>query len=97
MAQAEHEEEEDWNSKLEGYSPHRMKEEGKRQEEELELAQESMELRKPYQENGLLYLEYGTPGNTQGRREQEEQLENRLQRWEDCDDQHNGTIDPACG
>ena len=57
-----------------------MKEEGKRQEEELELAQESMELRKPYQENKLLYLEYGTPRNTWERRALQEEPENRLQR-----------------
>ena len=57
-----------------------MMEEGKRQEEESELLPESKEPKKRNQEIKLLYLEYGTPGNTQERREQQEEQENRLRR-----------------
>ena len=53
-----------------------MKEEGKRQGEESGLALESREPRKLYQENGLLYWEYGTPGSTWERRALQEKLEN---------------------
>ena len=71
---------EGWSSKQEGYSPHQMMEEGKQQEEELELVPELKVPKRWNREIKLLYLEYGTPGNTQGRREQQEELENRLQR-----------------
>ena len=57
-----------------------MMEEGKRQEEESELLPELKELKKRNQEIELLYLEYETPGNTQGRREQQEEPENQLWR-----------------
>ena len=57
-----------------------MMEEGKRQEEESELLPELKEPKKRNQESELLYLEYETPGNTQGRREQQEEPENRLRR-----------------
>ena len=76
----EREEGKDWSSKLEGYSPHQKKEEGKRQEEEQELVPELKEPKKLNQEIKPLYLEYGTPGNTQERREQQEELENQLRR-----------------
>ena len=55
-----------------------MKEGGKRQEEEQEQVQELMEPRRPYQEIGLLYWEYGTPGNIWERQELQEEPENRL-------------------
>ena len=77
MEQAEGE---GWSSKQEGCSPHQMMEEGKRQDEELELVPESKEPKKRNREIELLYLEYGTPGNTQVRREQQEEPENQLQR-----------------
>ena len=57
-----------------------MMEEGKQQEEESELLPELKEPKRRNREIELLYLEYETPGNTQGRREQQEELENRLQR-----------------
>ena len=57
-----------------------MMEEGKRQEEESELLLELKEPKKRNQEIELLYLEYETPGNTQERREQQEEPENRLRR-----------------
>ena len=57
-----------------------MMEEEKRQEEESELLPELKELKKRNQEIELRYLEYETLGNTQGRREQQEELENRLWR-----------------
>ena len=71
------EEGEDWSSKLEGYSPHQMKEEGKRQEEELEWDLESMELKRPYPGIKLLYWEYGTPGNIWEKQEPQEDQESR--------------------
>ena len=42
---------------------------------------ESKELRKPYQETGLLYWECGTPGSTWERQALQEKPENRLQRY----------------
>ena len=76
----EREEGKGWSSKLEGYSLHQKKEEGKQQEEEQELVPESKELKKPNQEIKPLYLEYGTTGNIQERQEEREELENRLRR-----------------
>ena len=57
-----------------------MMEEEKQQEEESELLLELKKPKKRNQEIKLLYLEYETPGNTQGRREQQEEPENRLRR-----------------
>ena len=57
-----------------------MKEEGKQREEELEWDLALMELRRPYQEIGLLYWEYGTPGNIWEKWELQEDPENQLQR-----------------
>ena len=71
---------EGWSSKQVGYFPHQKMGEGKRQEEELELLPELMEPKKWNREIGPLYLEYGTPGNTQERGERQEELENRLWR-----------------
>ena len=69
---------EGWSSKQVGYSPHPMMGEGKQQGEEPGLLPESKEPKKQNQEIELLYLEYGTPGNTQGRWEQGEEPENQL-------------------
>ena len=71
---------EGWSSKRVGCSPHQMMEEGKRREEESELLPELKELKKRNREIKLLYLEYETPGNTQERREQQEEPENQLRR-----------------
>ena len=71
---------EGWSSRRAGCSPHQMIEEGKRQEEESELLPELKEPMRRNREIELLYLEYETPGNTQGRREQQEKPENQLQR-----------------
>ena len=71
---------EGWSSKQVGHSPHQMLEEGKQQEEESELLPELKEPKRRNREIKLLYLEYETPGNTQGRREQQEKLENQLWR-----------------
>ena len=57
-----------------------MMEEGKQQEEEPEGLLELKEPKRQNREIELLYLEYGTPGNTRGRREQQEEPENRLRR-----------------
>ena len=57
-----------------------MMEEGKRQEEESELVLQSTEPKRRNREIELLYLEYGTLGNTQEKGEQQEEPENRLRR-----------------
>ena len=60
---------------LEGYSPHQMKEEGKRQEEEREWDPELMEPKRPYPGIKLLYWEYGTLGNIWEKQELQEDQE----------------------
>ena len=50
-----------------------------------------------YQGTKLLYWEYGTLENIWWRQVFQEDQEHQLQKWEECSDQHNGIINPACG